>query len=396
MRWASAISEEEKLDRAVRACFEEVKASLDGAEPHVAFIFVSDHFFVDYSSLPGILEEVLGSTLLLGCSASGVIGNGHEIERRPSFSLTVAHLPDVTITPFHITDADLPSPDASPEAWEALVGVERASTPCFLILADPYSLNAEDFLAGLDYAFPGSPKLGGLASGAQTPRGNGLYLGNQFHREGAVGVALSGNVVLDTVVAQGCRPVGAPMRITKCDGNLLLEVDSKPPLVALQELYEKAPEQDRYLMQQSLFLGIVMDELKDDYRVGDFLIRNLLRFQRTTGGLWIGAPLREHQTVQFHIRDANTAREDLQAMLGQYVVASELVKPQGALLFSCVGRGAYLFGRPDHDTDLVREYLGTVPLGGFFCNGEIGPVDSMTYLHGYTSSFALFRGRWPE
>jgi small ligand-binding sensory domain FIST len=67
--------------------------------------------------------------------------------------------------------------------------------------------------------------------------------------------------------------------------------------------------------------------------------------------------------------------------------------PHGALLFSCLGRGVWLYGVPDHDSDAFRRHVGAVPLGGFFGNGEIGPVERHAFLHGFTSAFALFRPR---
>ena len=63
----------------------------------------------------------------------------------------------------------------------------------------------------------------------------------------------------------------------------------------------------------------------------------------------------------------------------------------GALLFQCSGRGMGLYGQADHDSNAFRRLVGDVPLGGFFCNGEIGPIQNATHLHGYTSAFAVFR-----
>ena len=62
----------------------------------------------------------------------------------------------------------------------------------------------------------------------------------------------------------------------------------------------------------------------------------------------------------------------------------------GACLCSCNGRGHRLFGRPNHDAELVQQQLGPLGLAGFFCNGEIGPVGERNFLHGYTASLALF------
>ena len=161
----------------------------------------------------------------------------------------------------------------------------------------------------------------------------------------------------------------------------------------MKDLFQMSDDRDRRLMRSSLFLGVVMDELIDNPRQGDFLIRNLAGMDERTGVLAIGEILKEGQLVQFHLRDAQTSAEDLTEALGQYAVENVENQAQGALLFSCLGRGQYLYGRPNHDTDLFRDKLGSVPLGGFFCNGEIGPVSGTTFLHGYTSSFGIFRAR---
>jgi small ligand-binding sensory domain FIST len=110
----------------------------------------------------------------------------------------------------------------------------------------------------------------------------------------------------------------------------------------------------------------------------------------------VGEYLQEGMRVRFHVRDAETSAEDLHAVLKGYEKASpDTENLSGALLFSCLGRGEGLYGRPNFDTTVFREHLGDVPVAGFFCNGEIGPVGGATFLHGYTSSFGLFRPRNP-
>jgi small ligand-binding sensory domain FIST len=329
----------------------------------------------------------------LGCSGGGVIGGGEEIERAPGVTLVAARLPDVHLTTFHVTDP-LPDLDGPPDAWERLVGMRLQEEPQFVLLADPFSVRAEALLAGLDYAFPSSPKIGGLASGATSPGLNALFLDDEVFTDGAVGVALSGNVVVDTLVAQGCRPVGELMRVTRCEGNILYELDGRPAFEAVQELFATLDEYDRRLAGTALFVGVLMDEFREEPRVGDFLIRNLIGADPRRGVLAVGEYLQEGMRVRFHLRDADTSAEDLHTMLKGY----EKTSPEtlsGALLFSCLGRGEGLYGLPNFDTGVFREHLGDVPVGGFFCNGEIGPVRGNTFLHGYTSSFGLFRPRTP-
>ena len=391
MKWASAVSDQETLEGALEECISSVLQDMGEATPDLTAAFVSPHFAPQYDLVPAMIQDKLRAKVLIGCSAGGVIGGGREIEQRQGVSLTVAHLPDVELFPFHVNGDDLPDMDAGPHEWEDALNISAENDPRFLLLMDSFSFPAQNFLTGLDYAFSKSVKIGGLASGGQQRGDNALFLGDRVYRSGASGVAMQGNIAVDTVVAQGCRPVGQLMSITKSQENLLLELDERPPLEVLRELFTSSTERDQELMQNSLFLGIVMDDFIEAPRQGDFLIRNIIGLDARVGNMAIGEMLQEGQRVQFHLRDALTSAEDLANLLSRYAGEEWASTCQGVLLFSCLGRGQHLYGRPDHDTDLFRDKVRAVPIGGFFCNGEIGPVGSTTFLHGYTSSFGIFR-----
>ena len=190
------------------------------------------------------------------------------------------------------------------------------------------------------------------------------------------------------IVAQGCRPIGSPMFVTGARGNLVRELDGRMPTNILQELFDEADARERALLQSSLFLGIQMHAGRSEYERGDFLIRNLLSSDPETGALSVGAAVEPNQVVQFHLRDAHTASEDLEHALRRCTRLRERLR--GALLFSCVGRGQGLYGVANHDTEAIQASLGPVPMSGFFGNGEIGPVEGRTFLHSYTSAIALF------
>ena len=393
MKWSSAISEGTTLAEAFDECASRLEYEIGGLTPHLIAVFVSPHYAHDYDTLTALVAERFDDALLVGCSGGGVIGAATEVENRPGLALTAAHLPGVQLTPFHIQYGALPDGDAPPDEWGTLVSSPVGSDVDFLILADPFSMQGEQLLMGLDYAFPRSAKIGGLASGAHHEGGNALFLGNETYTSGVVGVAFEGDVQIDTVVAQGCRPIGEPMHITSSQRNILLELDGRTPFEVLKEIFMTLSDRDRELAQHSLFLGVVMDELNDDPTLGDFLIRNLVGVDAQRGALAVGEMLKEGQTVQFHLRDAETSSQDLSAMLEQYVsgLPEDGQSDAGALLFQCLGRGSYLYGRPDHDTKMFTDMVGAVPLTGFFCNGEIGQVGDATFLHGYTSSFGIFR-----
>jgi len=376
MRWSSAVSVAASLDAAVEEVAARVRADLDGRRPDLAAVFVSAHHRPEYEKVPRLMERQLGARVLVGCSAGGVIGGGHEVERQPAFSITAAILPDVGLHPFHLDSPRRP---------------DVPSAARFLILPEPFTFDADTFLRALDGDFPGSTKIGGLASGGRQPGENALYVEDRAYRGGVVGVAFDGNIAVDTIVAQGCRPIGDPMFVTGHDRNVLRALDGRRPLDVLQELFQQSDARDREMFRHSLFLGLVMRERQERYRQGDFLIRNVIGSDPNTGALAIGALLEDHMIVQFHLRDAETSAGDLEELLARHQAGASANRPEGCLLFSCLGRGAALYGESDHDTAAFRRHFGPVPLGGFFCNGEIGPVQGTTFLHGYTSAFGLFR-----
>jgi small ligand-binding sensory domain FIST len=239
--------------------------------------------------------------------------------------------------------------------------------------------------------YPLAPKVGGLASGALQAGGTALYLGDRMYRSGCVTLALTGNIDVDTVVAQGCRPIGDPMFVTLAHENLIRELDGRPPRDVLAEVFERLGAADRELFGPSLFLGLALRTDSSQYAPGDFLIRNVLGMDPQSGALWVNANVPTNSVVQFHLRDAATSAHDLERTLTSYRASRTLGPDAGALLFSCNGRGVGLYGQADHDSNAFRRLVADLPLGGFFCSGEIGPIQNATYVHGYTSAFAVFR-----
>jgi Uncharacterized protein conserved in bacteria len=407
MQWVSALSTRPSLESALKEVVEQAERSLEGPAD-LGLIFISSAFASEYSRLMPLLAELLPIPALIGCGAIGIIGTNRgglteEVEGSPAVSLSLARLPGVNVRTFHVAAEELPDLDSPPDTWVDLLGVPAQEEPQFIILADPFSSKINDLLQGLDYAYPGAPKVGGLAGGDGS-RGAALFCNYQLYREGTVGVALSGNIVLETIVAQGCRPIGRPYRVTEGERNILLKLEEqtddsgfggteRSPLESLRELVQTLSEKDRELAQHSLFVGLVSDEFKVLLEPGDFLIRNLLGVDPKVGAIAIGDRVRPGQRIQFHLRDARTSAEDLEMLLERYQRSAEYsgTSSAGALMFSCLGRGEGLYGEPNFDSRLFGRYLNNIPLSGFFCNGEIGPVGDSTFLHGYTSVFGICR-----
>jgi small ligand-binding sensory domain FIST len=384
--WRSAISTAADTPHAIA----EIAAALAGGDvPDLVFLFATPHHASD--ALGARVSDALGARHLLGCSGAGVLASGREIERGPAIAVAAGWLPGARLASFPLAARALATAEATRESAES-AGAGAAEGVDFVVLADPFRADVAALVAGLDEAFPGSRKIGGLASGGSAPGTHRLWVGRDAVAEGAALVAVGGAVAIDPIVAQGCRPIGDPMFVTRHQGNHLYALDGRPALDVLRRLYDSLPAEDRALFRHSLFVGIAMNDERTEFRAGDFLVRNLVGAEAARGAIAVGADLRGGQVVQFHLRDARAAADDLRAALEHH--RSESTAPAGAaLLFSCLGRGAGLYGRPDHDSGLVRGALGEIPVAGFFANGEIGPVGGKTFLHGYTSSLAVFRER---
>jgi len=262
----------------------------------------------------------------------------------------------------------------------------------FLLLADPFTTPMREVLGLLDERYPGAKAIGGLAGGGQGEGENRLVFHGEVLTGGLVGVRLSGPVDIRPVISQGCRLVGERFVVTKAEHNLIHELGGVPALERLQAVFESLPEEDRRHAHRALHLGIAIDEHRDRFERGDFLVRNLVGADQTTGSVAVGDIVQEGQTVQFQLRDARSASADLNVLLATDLAAHRR-PPLGALVFSCCGRGRGLFGTPNHDAAAMADRLGSIPVSGFFAQGEIGPVGGRNFLHGYTASMALFAER---
>lgn len=387
LRFAAALSTESDTRKAAGNLADEIQAKLGPAPIDLACLFFSAHHAVRADVLTASISQVLRPRFLLGCSGEGIIAGGEELETTPAVTLWAASLPDVMLDPIRASFS--PTQDQFRLSdWPAFNG-EDAS---LLVLADPFTTPVQEVLSLLDERYPGVKAIGGLAGGGHRVGENRLIFHNEVLTGGLVGVRVSGPVDIRPVISQGCRLIGDRFVVTKAEHNLIHELGGVPALERLQAVFESLPEEDRRHAHRALHIGIAIDEHRDRFERGDFLVRNLVGADQTTGAVAVGDIVQEGQTVQFQLRDARSASEDLNVLLATDRAAHRH-PPLGALLFSCCGRGQGLFGRPHHDATATAERLGAIPLAGFFAQGEIGPVGGRNFLHGYTASMALFAER---
>jgi small ligand-binding sensory domain FIST len=379
---ATGLASSDSGAESFREAAEAAAAGLEGRRADLAAVFVGAPNLSDLDDGVAAVRECLEPRALIGCGAQGVVGAGREVEEG-GVAVWAASLPDARLESFRL---DVTSAGESAVAVSGIPDLDEADA--VIMLVDPYTFPIEPLLGQLAEDHPGLPVVGGLASAGGGPGLAALLADGEVVRQGAVGVALAG-VEVRPCVSQGARPLGPEMVITAAEGNVVHELASRPALERLKEALLELGPHDRALAAQGLLLGIVVDENKPEYERGDFLVRGLLGIDEESASISVGERVRVGQTIRMQVRDGASADEDLRETLDREL--RELGSPPaGALLFTCNGRGAHMFGESDHDASVLAHTFDDAPAAGFFCAGEIGPVGDRNFVHGFTATLALF------
>ncbi len=414
---ASALSTlEDPIDAGMQLA-DRIASQISGP-PDLLMIFATIHHARKMGMVADTLRDRLSSMHMIGVTASTVISGPTELSDGPGISVMACRFPGVEISPFWI---DHLSPRESIETRAAVLS-ERINASdemrAALFFADPFSVPLVNLIPALSASRvqvvsktgrsdPIGTIIGGMASAGSKPNTNTLLLDGEIRNDGAMGVTLSGPIQVDTLVSQGCRPIGKPMVITRARGNLILELGGVRGVDAIRETVYELNQEDKQLLGNGLMLGRVIDETKSYFGRGDFLIRNIMGGDEDSGAVAVADIVQAGQTVQLHLHDAQTAKEDLSLLLdGQRLYS----KPAGAMLISCTGRGKEFFGGKPHDAPTITHAFNEVqdgatkaksgteldpqagiPVAGFFAAGEIGPIDTKVFQHGHTAVVGIFR-----
>jgi small ligand-binding sensory domain FIST len=354
-----------------------------GERPDLVFISVTRPHAGALDDIIATVDAVLHPLAMIGCAAESVVGTGREVEETPSISLWAGRVgPLLPVTLRAIRSA---GDRWTFEGWPDDVSFDPTA---LILVADPFTFPADQFLAWMEDSHPGLRVVGGNASAALGPGGSRLVVGDRTLHEGAVGVLIGSGVEIETVTSQGCRPYGRPLTVTKSDRNIMYEVAGTPAIESMVEQMKGglSAEDIGRLENNGLHVGRLIDVHLDEPGPGDYLVRSVIGVDRSTGAIAVDDRIPLGSTVRFHLRDAESADRDLKTILiGHHA--------DGALMFTCNGRGTRLFDESHHDASVLSRQIGPVPVGGFFAAGEIGPVGGRNFVHSFTASIALFTDR---
>ncbi len=376
----------------------------------LAVVFLTSGVHAEGYRVLHAIRRVTGARVLVGCSGAGVLTERMEVEpgtppvrpeRAPgeaprelpegehAVAVLVVRGESVIAAPVLVDGQEGLGAEAGAKVGKEIAPAV-AEGGCLLILPDPIGLDPRSLLEGVADALGFLPVLGGVTAG---PPFFELVNAN-LTRGGMASLALSG-VEPVIGVAQGCQPIGEPYVITRAEGNVISELGSRPAVDILKEAVLSLDNGETRIRRAGVFAGLAVDPARSPLARGDFLVRNLVSVDRQSGAVAVAGPVRVGQTFQFQIRDAQAAREDLEAtLLG---VKGRLAgrKPLFGCYFNCVGRGRGLYGVSDHDVTLIARRLGDFPLVGFFGNGEFAPIGRKNLFHNYTGALVIFTGSHP-
>lgn len=392
MRWASASSTHPVPATAAAEVAEHLATALGEGPVDLLTLFIGGSHVPQASVIADALRAHLTPACIIGGSAAGVIGAEHELERSVAVTAVAARLPGVWVHPF-VLDHDAWQEALDDELTFARLTPGAHGAELVILIADPFSLDIVHVLECFRRHAPDVRIVGGMTSAAQKPGGNVVVLNDWVESHGGVAVALKGALRADVIVSQGCRAVGPPLTVTAVQGHVVAQLDGRPALERIEEVLRDLPAEEHERAAHGLYVGRPTREGAEGR--GDYLMRNLMGADQSNGAILVGDFLKPRERVRLHVRDAASAREDLELLLAPQEFDSAAA---AAFLFSCNGRGEKLFATPDGDLGTLQTALrgagtrtGPVPVAGMFCAGEIGPVGDRHYVHGQAASIAIVR-----
>jgi small ligand-binding sensory domain FIST len=369
---------------------DEVLEAVEGIGPvDLALLFVNTRLARFLPAIVNRVNETLHPVALAGCTASGILGAGSKREQGPAITLLALRLPGAKVTTLRLGEW-LRDAEDDPERWRAALDLPVEDVNGLFLFADPFRTDAQSLLSGLHHAYPQAAIVGGVALGSVQHRQTWVVAGEEIAGEGAVAVAIGGDYTIEPVISQGCTPIGQTWTITGASKQWIDTIAGQPAMDVLLDTLRTIPPEQRERAGRNLFAGLAADEYRDSFGRGDFLIRGIAGVEKESGAIALNALPRIGQTIQFQIRDTQTARDDLQAALDRATAQLGPDRtPVATVLCASGDRNDVPSGEANADVAAIESHFPGVPVAGIACSGEIAPVGRKPFLHGFTAAMGM-------
>ena len=337
----------------------------------LGLLYISDTIANEMAQVLELFRERTGLSNWLGSVGIGICATGREYFDEPAVAAMVADLAPSGYRLFDGVDENLDNFNAEHSDWINTTGSHVA-----IVHADPRNPDAAGLIEDLANQLDGFLVGGFVSSRSAMPQ----IAGEQVEG-GLSGALLADSVPVISGLTQSCLLIGNKHTITACEENVLIELDGRPALQVFEEDIGELMSRDLRRVGGSIFAALPVPGSD----TGDYLVRNLVGLDEPNGFIAIGEHVEEGESIQFCRRDPAAAAEDLTQMVTR-LKERAAGNAKGAVYFSCLARGPNMFGPNSRELTIVQEALGSVPLVGFFCNGEI----SHDRLYSYTGVLTLF------
>ena len=356
------------------------------AKADLAVVFATVDYQADYGQLFHTIHEVSGCDHLVGCSGMSVLTSAGEIEGEPAVAVLVLRSDDVSAMPFLVSSDDSSMIGA---AIRERISPKLNENSLLVVLPDVRCISPEALVHQIGEDGNRLPIVGAAASGS--PDGQYIYewLDGEVVEAGVAGMLLTGAIHTEIGVAQGCQPIGRSLEITRAEGNVIYEVNGGPALDGLQGALESLSTEDLRQSGRVVFIGIAMEKENPAPQRGDFLVRNLVGYDKESGAIAVSESVSEGQLIQFHLRNSSSADKEIQEIVLDLHKRTREQPPAFGMYFNCLGRGKGLYGEANHDIQIIKQRFPDLPVIGFFGNAEFAPIGGRNFAHAYTGALVL-------
>jgi hypothetical protein len=377
----SVLSRQRNSLEAGRSAGAEIAASLPSAPKLVLVYLTVNHDQAQF--LAGLNEAVGPGVPVVGCSGQGVMGRGAVYEDGYAASLMALGGDGLEVAVARTDDVHLDTRAKGATLGQKLREAHTRPPKICIAHYDPLcGVDLDVFLSGMGPQIE-APIMGGAAAhffqAAMTTTYQ--YFGTEVFSRGAVAVSLAGDFSAEMGFSTGCAPVGYQLKVTKVEGNMILEFDGRSALDVWREVTGAIGLLD-IMASSSVAIGVPVAGGE-----GGHLIRAAFVFDEKTRGMLLGAAVPEgtivtlyHRTVDHALSGAERTAEELtQRLAGKQLRA--------VLGFECGGRTRPFLGM-DATNEENRALQAKVGAGaewaGVICWGELFPIGGKPGFHNYT------------
>jgi small ligand-binding sensory domain FIST len=357
-----------------------------------ALVFMTSPHRPQFAGMLAEIQKTLGTQMITGCSASGVLTGSEEVEGRPAVAVLAVRSDTMRASTFFVSLGENDPKNAAREMARQIGADPPGLT---ILLPDPFAARPDHLLHEVGRSNPEREAVGAAASADAELRGTFQLYGRNVAGKAVTGLHLSGDLRRAIGITHGCQPLGPQARITSGDGNVILEVDGRPALDVLRSCLPGSLADSLGMLGGHLFVGLPPDPLQEEIVPGEYLVRNLVAVDAGRGALIVGATVRPNEPLYFVLREGHAAREDLKEMLRRVDREAGGSRRFG-LYFNCAARGSSLYGMPGIDTAYISSAFGDLPIIGFFGNAEIAPLRGRNHLFTHTGVLSLIGDRDTE